>query len=60
MNTLSLTNVPRKPLLSRLFRRPAPEPPILLADGRRVDVATLHAIKDLSPHLLNDIGLTNF
>ncbi|WP_284163516.1 hypothetical protein [Frigidibacter sp. SD6-1] len=60
MNSLTLTATPRKSLFSRLFHRPAPQPPILLDDGRRVDAATLVAIKDLSPHLLRDIGLTNF
>ncbi|MCY1127057.1 hypothetical protein OU426_09335 [Frigidibacter sp. RF13] len=60
MNSLTLTETPRKSLLSRLFYRAAPEPPILLDDGRHVDAAARLAIKDLSPHLLKDIGLTNF
>lgn len=60
MTTLTLSNPLSRALVlfARLFHRD--RPPVVLSDGRSIDHATLHQIRELPPHLLKDIGLTDF
>lgn len=60
MTTLTLSNPRNRTLvlLARLLHRD--RSPVALPNGRSIDHATMHQIRELPPHLLKDIGLTDF
>jgi len=60
MTTLTFIEAPRTSLKTLVLSLLHRHRPVVRHGDQEIDVATWHAVRNLPPHLVRDIGLTDF